>query len=165
MALVTSRGLRSEKVLKRNQARSNKRKLSRRIYRLFKANVLSPPPGLAKPVGVHTLAQETPKPHSSQHNPTTLKLKTRNRSSCFHQYKARHNSETLTRAFERDSHHPYKDPLGQLTYSSPIRMGSLNCRGLKGEDADAKKNSLMLTMKRFKIDIFLLQETHINTNS
>ena len=44
-------------------------------------------------------------------------------------------------------------------------MGSLNCRGLKGEDADAQKSSLVLAMKRFKIDILLLQETHINTNS
>ena len=151
--------------MKRNHARSEKRKLSRRIYRLFKSSVLSSPPGLAKPVGVHTLAQETPKAQLSQHHANTLKFKATGRSSCFHRYKATYNLKTFAKDFGKGRHHPHKDPLGKWAYNSPIRMGSLNCRGLKGEDADAQKSSLVLAMKRFKIDILLLQETHINTNS
>ena len=92
---------------------SEKRKLSRRIYRLFKSNVLSSPPGLAKPVGVHTLAQETPKAQLLQHHANTLKFKATGRSSCFHRYKATYNLKTFAKDCGKGRHHPHKDPLGK----------------------------------------------------
>ena len=127
--------------------------------------MLSAPPGLTKPVGIHTLAQETPKAQLSQCHINTLKFKAVGRSNYFHRYKTTYNQKTFTKDFEQGRHHPHRDPVGKWAYNSPIRMGSLNCRGLKGEDADAQKSSLVLAMKRFKIDILLLQEMYINTNS
>ena len=37
--------------------------------------------------------------------------------------------------------------------------------GLRGETCRAKKETLVYSMKCLKLDILLLQETHVNTNS
>ena len=53
----------------------------------------------------------------------------------------------------------------RLAYNKPLKVATLNVRGLIGENAVVKKELLVDIMKKQCYDVLLLQETNINTNS
>ena len=74
------------------------------------------------------------------------------RKSQFHQFK---NPERADKP--RTSPH--------LRYNQPLKVATLNVRGLVGENAYLKKAQVVNIMTKFEYDLMLLQETNKNTNS
>ena len=50
-----------------------------------------------------------------------------------------------------------------MPYAHTLRVGTLNCKGLKPHGGDVKQHLLVKVMQDHKIDLLLLHETHVNT--
>jgi len=59
----------------------------------------------------------------------------------------------------------HKTPSACWAHKSRLQIGTLNCRGLRGDSSRAKKSAIIYGMKKLKLDLLFLQETHVNTNS
>ena len=125
--------------------------------------------GLAKPSGSNNLAQGVPQPCPSQ---SIASLIIYNSLEYFSKFYRQINSirKYDPVSTKPDSYLPHKPsnldkPTAAFTYDIQIYIGILNCRDLSGKQSYIKKEILIDNMKRLNLDILLLQETYVNTNS
>ena len=154
------KGLRSQHASEQRKAnRTKRRSESRTFYRAYRQHVQKPRSGKTRPAGLSRLAQgtlQTPHPHQPA-------LPGNDRLSNFHHYKVRYK-QIANNNLER---HNRKQHTSTVSWEqgSTLQIGTLNCRGLRGETSRAKKETHVYCMKCLKLDILFLQETHVNTNS
>ena len=117
--------------------------------------------GKAKPAGFHNLAQDTPQPCLDARN--FFLTAAHSRLDGFHKY--RNKEKSLSNPIKPDDPNYQQDSAARWTMNSYVKFGSLNCRGLASEHSATKKEVLVHSMRKLGLDMFFLQETHINTNS
>ena len=143
----TNRGFRSQVSLKKRQiSRRHRRWKNRRAYREFKTCC-------KKFIWPKKAPESRLRQHRFWHAKVMSAMPGRNaRKSQFHQFK---NPERADKP--RTSPH--------LRYNQPLKVATLNVRGLVGENAYLKKAQVVNIMTKFEYDLMLLQETNKNTNS
>ena len=124
--------------------------------------------GAARPVGLPKLAQETPSNQPVLKN-KLIKFKIEERLTRFRKYQSiQHKLQNKRQTDQTElgaPNHPQNPTLSAWNYNAPFKVGTINCRGLKGDSALTKKANLISAMEKLNIHIILLQETHVNTNS
>lgn len=144
------RGFRSEvAILERRKKRSFKTRTNRQLFRAFKQATskhcvdVAPHTMLSPGALEASLVSHKPQKYQAERwlfkrykEPPRPKNKHSNQTSCL-----------------------------KISYNHNLRIGTLNCKGLKPHGEDVKQHLLIQAMRSQNIDILFLQETHLNTNS
>lgn len=157
------RGIHSiEAIVRRKRNRTQKRRISRQNYRFYNKHALSAHFGVARPVGLPKLAQETPSNQPVLKN-KLIKFKIEERLTRFRKYQSiQHKLQNKRQTDQTElgaPNHPQNPTLSAWNYNAPFKVGTINCRGLKGDSALTKKANLISAMEKLNIHIILLQET------